>query len=185
MVSTEDAANLDKSTDEMVEVRGSELTVRVDDKESVLVTIRLLEEVMSADEAETAAEKAELCITVDTIVPSKLEDGTVSDVVIGAWSDEVGDCAEADSEAVRSAFGEVVVERVLMVGVSEIAMVPTEAVFNPARIELDTTELSGVMAKSPIDRPASVWRLNLRRGIATRGQLTTRLNAGDVSLDDT
>jgi hypothetical protein len=51
--------------------------------------------------------------------------------------------------------------------------------------ETGGTEVSGFISRSPMDRPASDWRLKRRNGGRDAGgQVTTSLSAGDVLLGD-
>jgi hypothetical protein len=96
---------------------------------------------------------------------------------------------EADADGVIEDGG-LTIAGLTGVDVESTVGVSTEAVESVIEVapaltgaELDTTEVSGFIASSPIDSPFSVWRLERKRCKSpVRGQMATSRSASDVSL---
>jgi hypothetical protein len=83
--------------------------------------------------------------------------------------------ADPDTEALR-----IIAEVTEATNEAAVEIAPTLTAEEPG-----VTEVSGFISRSPIDRPASVWRLKRRNGVRdAREQVTTSSSAGDVLLSD-
>jgi hypothetical protein len=157
------------------------------------LVVRLIEDAISELKAEAGSEKAELILGTDDTVASELKAGAVDvEPTLGRDADDdmdskslagTEDCARPECELTMADTNAAEVE--LIAGVSdETADAVVEVVLRLTRTELEMTEVSGFIANSPMDSPASAWRLKRRsRDPAVGGQVTTSLSAGDVLLD--
>jgi hypothetical protein len=161
--------------------------------EAAELVVRLIEDAISELKAEAGSEKAELILGTDDTVASGLEARAVNvEPTLGRDADDDMDskslagtegCARLECELTMADTNAAEVE--LIAGVSdETADAVVEVVLRLTRTELEMTEVSGFIAKSPMDSPASAWRLKRRsRDPAVGGQVTTSLSAGDVLLN--